>query len=253
MGLEAYESYWSSQGYSAEKRRRRMAKIRQKAGIDSGWGSASDPIGAQTPMVQDSMLQQLARRASGENGRIDDWQSLIDPTVSYGANLRKILQKGGKELESTIKEDRKNWIESGEADKLRGDIADEFGESFVSAAIAEAKALETPAEDIRAPEPVETPTEPETPSIQAEPEPEPVETPAEPETPSIQAEPEPEPIEATAEAETPAKPDYSGVFGTFRLLGEFLKASFRAGMEDSGKFSKNAQTGEKSQKTLSTY
>lgn len=196
MALEAYQSYWSSQGYGNNKRRRRMAKIRDKAGLD-GWGKAGDPLGAQTPMVQDNMLSQLARRASGENGRIDDWQSLIDPTVSYGSNLRKILEKGGKELDSTIEKDRENFIQSadsrakrhakkrireniqaidaGEKAQLVDDIAGEFGAEFAAAAVEEAKALELPADPAGAPDPAEPekPAEPKTPAEPESPKPAP--------------------------------------------------------------------------------
>lgn len=233
MSLDAYAHYWSSaRGLSDRKRRDRMRRIREKAGIDSGFGGAGDPLGAQTPMVQDQMLQQLARRASGENGRIDDWESLVDPTLSYGENLATILKNGGKELDSKIEEDRENWLdsapdrqqrhakeairenldalESGEAPELREDIAAEFGEPFVEGAIAEARALEIPAEDVGAPEPAPEPA-PTTPEPPAEPE-----TPAGPEPPATGTE-EPRPAAEGAGGFAPTLAAAAAVVGISRL------------------------------------
>lgn len=215
MSLDAYDHYWSSaRGLGEEQRRRRMAQIRERAGVRSGFGSGDDPIGAQSPMVQDRMLQQLARRAAG---RIDDWESLIDPTLSYGENLRKIQQKGGKKLDSTEERERKraiannetrqqrrakrairdnlDSIENGESKRLLGDIRQEFGEAFVESAIVEARALETPTPE--APVPGSGRDEPETPASPASP---------------AAADP------ADATPEPAVSPKYQGFLGLVRLF-----------------------------------
>mgnify|MGYP000182784376 CR=1 FL=1 len=185
MALEAYAHYWNSQGYSDGRRKDRMRQIRDRANVSDGFGGSSDPLGAQSPMVQDSMLQQLGRRAAG---RIDDWESLVDPTLTYGENLARIQEQGGKSIESEKRTQREKFIasnenrqqrrakstirenlsavEAGEADEMVADIKAEFGSAFVSAAIEEARVLEAPttagapeaSEPASAPEPTATPT-----------------------------------------------------------------------------------------------
>lgn len=240
MSLEAYDHYWSSaRGLGDEQRRRRMAKIRDKAGVDNGFGSGDAPIGAQAPVVQDNMLQQLARRAAG---RIDDWESLIDPTLSYGENLATVKRKGGKSIDSTKERQRRkaidanddrqrrraksairenlDAIDAGEKDRLIADIRAEYGDSFAENAIAEARALETPTPDA----PIADRSIPETPKIP--------ETPAEPATTE------------TPESPTPVGSQLSGKYrgfcGAVRLILAYLAVSLLSAARDAGSIARTA-------------
>lgn len=219
-GLPRYDHYWHvARGMGDEAARRRMREIRDS--VSGTWGSGDDPLGAHTPAAQNSMLGQLARRAAG---RIDDWESLVDPTVSYGENVAILERHGAEELDSEIEEDRKQWIEdnpdrqrrrardairdnleeieAGGADQLLADVREEYGSAFVDDAIERAKALEpatggapepSPQEsDYPEPEPAEEPTA--DPEPEPEPDPEPVEAPTAAATPEPAAEPEPSPI-----------------------------------------------------------
>lgn len=96
MGLDAWEHYWTvARGLGRGRATQRQRQIRHNAGIRSGYGSQGDPLGAQTPMVQNRMLGYLAQMAAG---RIDDWESLIDPTLTYDENKAILLENGAQKL-----------------------------------------------------------------------------------------------------------------------------------------------------------
>jgi hypothetical protein len=147
--LEAYAHYWGSAlGKSQDRAKRQMRDIR--ADVDGTWGKADDPLGAHTPMAQNAILKRLGKLAAG---RIDDWESLVDPTLSPGENYAIILDNGG-ELPADEKEEirqaiantvdareqsraadilRKNVeaIDAGEKQQLVDDISAEYGREFV--------------------------------------------------------------------------------------------------------------------------
>lgn len=197
--LDAYAHYWGSAlGMGRGRAKRRMREIRE--GVDGTWGSGDDPLGSMTPMSQDAILKRLGKLAAG---RIDDWESLVDPELSAGENYQIVLENGG-ELPADEKEavrqaiaetvdareqsraadiirENAEAIEAGEQEQLAADIADAYGEDFVSETVRAAledieTAQETPddfgetaetdaeaadtadAPDVEAPE---TPTEPE--------------------------------------------------------------------------------------------
>lgn len=96
MGLDEWEHYWTvARGLGRGRATQRQRQIRHNAGIRSGYGSQGDPLGAQTPMVQNRMLGYLAQMAAG---RIDDWESLIDPTLTYDENKAILLENGAQKL-----------------------------------------------------------------------------------------------------------------------------------------------------------
>lgn len=151
MALEYYEHYWqSARDMGAEGARQRQRKIRANASFSGTWGGQGDPLGAQTPAAQNKMLEHFSSMAAG---RIDDWESLIDPTVSYGANKAKLLEKGAEKPKTDVERERRaalsdaedrarrharetihenfEAIESGDADDLLEDITVEFGVDFI--------------------------------------------------------------------------------------------------------------------------
>lgn len=96
MALDSYTHFWQkAKGFGKNRAIERQRRIRENAGIRSGYGGADDPLGAQSPMVQNSMLENLAGMAAG---RIDDWESLIDPTLSYDENKSILLENGAQQL-----------------------------------------------------------------------------------------------------------------------------------------------------------
>jgi hypothetical protein len=189
------------------RRRRRQRQIRDD--VDGTWGSGDDPIGAHTPMAQDAILNRLGRLAAG---RIDDWESLVDPTLSPGENYQIVLERGGelpaeekraveKAIAATVDDlersraadllrEHARDIRSGDRSQLAQDIAAEYGREFVDETARAAIGAERAAEA--------TPTgfgdagESATvePATATEPEPEPVET--------ATASPTPEPMPAEA-------------------------------------------------------
>lgn len=144
-----------------------MRDIREP--VSGTWGGAGDPLGAQTPAVQDNLLGNLARISAGS---IDDWEALIDPTVSYGANKQILKKHGADDFETEKIEDRRDAkqdipekqkkharqaiaehfeeIQAAEGDHpVVLDIADQYGEQFAAAQ------LEREAIDRAEPEPEE--------------------------------------------------------------------------------------------------
>lgn len=96
MALDSYDHFWQvARGLGKNQAVERQRRIRQSAGIRSGYGGASDPLGAQSPMVQNSMFSNLAGMAAG---RIDDWESLVDPTLTYDENKAILLENGAQRL-----------------------------------------------------------------------------------------------------------------------------------------------------------
>lgn len=234
--LPSYEHYWYvARGFGKEKARRRQRQIRANADFDGTWGSAGDPLGSLPPAAQDKLLGYLAEIAAG---RIDDWESLIDPTLSYGPNKAKLLKNGGsktqaqkrKEREAIVADGddrarahakqaiRENFesIENGQKQGLIDDIAAEFGEQFV-AGVLERERIDREPE----PEPVVfNDREPEP----ADPEPIAVGStgsePADIAPVTEMSEPEPEPI--TAETAR-----YTGLTGEIRLLFDVFTLPLR--------------------------
>lgn len=226
--LAMYEQYWYRVATNGRERaKRRMREIRAQAGVDRGFGSGDDPLGAHAPAAQNAMLGHLAEIAAG---RIDDWMSLIDPTVTYDVNKGKLLSKGGKVSErqrdlardraladaeakardhaADVLRDNFEAIESGEKSDLADDIAAEFSRDFVDVILEEEKAA-------RDPEPAPMP-EPKRDS-------KPAPTPA--------PEPAPEPADAPANP-VPATREYSGIRGAGRLLVDIVRIPLLAGYHD---------------------
>lgn len=227
-GSELYHKFWD---LKAPTHDRALSMQESLAPGNQRYGSAGDPLGSQRAMIQNSMLHQLGRRAQSKLG--DSWIDEVDPTISYGANLRNLLGKGAGKLESEIEHERDKIladadqmaldhaektlrenaeaIRSGEKSDLAEDIAAEFSREFVELVLEEEK--EQAATD---PEPL---PEPET---TEEPEPEPVETP----------DPAPETTEKPASPAVQTR-DYSGIVGFLRLSVDLVRIPFKAGYESS--------------------
>jgi hypothetical protein len=145
------------------RRRRRQRQIRDS--VDGTWGSGDDPLGAHTPMAQDAILNRLGRLAAG---RIDDWESLVDPTLSPGENYQIVLERGGelpaeekraveKAIAATVDDRERSRaadllrehardIRSGDRSQLAQDIAAEYGREFVDETVRAAIGAERAAE-----------------------------------------------------------------------------------------------------------
>jgi hypothetical protein len=250
--LDAYAHYWGSAlGKSQERAKRQMRDIRE--GVEDTWGKADDPLGAHTPMAQDAILNRLGKLAAG---RIDDWESLVDPTLSPGENYAVILDNGG-ELPQEEKEEvrraiaetvdareqsraadilRKNVeaIDDGEKQQLVDDIAAEYGREFVDETLRHARidaGLIDDADDDSAP--VVTPnTDDETAAVDE------IETTAESDETTDEIEsgattpdetPAPTPAETKREPEGRAR---STVYGLLRAMYAAVKVPFEQGRQD---------------------
>jgi hypothetical protein len=189
------------------RRRRRQRQIRDD--VDGTWGSGDDPLGSHTPMAQDAILTRLGRLAAGH---IDDWESLVDPTLSPGENYQIVLERGGelpadekraveKAIAATVDDRERSRaaalireharsIRAGDRSQLAQDVAAEYGREFVDETVRAAIGAERAAE--ATPETFGD-AEPEPSATATEPEPEPVET--------ATASPSPEPAEASADRE----------------------------------------------------
>lgn len=147
--LDAYAHYWGSAlGKSHDHAKAQMRDIR--ADVEGTWGKADDPLGAHTPMAQDAILNRLGKLAAG---RIDDWESHVDPRLSPGENYSLLLEKGAELPEEEKEEVRRaiaetvdareqdraasllrenvEAIDAGEETQLASDIAAEYGREFV--------------------------------------------------------------------------------------------------------------------------
>jgi hypothetical protein len=194
-----------------QRRRRRQRQIRDD--VDGTWGSGDDPLGAHTPMAQNAILTRLGRLAAG---RIDDWESLVDPTLSPGENHQIVLERGGelpaeekraveKAIAATVDDRersraadllRKNVreIRAGDRPRLAQDVAAEYGREFVDETVRAAIGAERAAE--ATPEAFGDAGESATVEPATATEPEPAPEPVEP-----TASPSPEPAEASPERE----------------------------------------------------
>lgn len=208
--LDYYERFWyQARGYGPEAARRRQRRLRKRAGIKSGCGSGDDPLGTQNAMIQNNMLQNLAKIA----GRgIDDWMGLIDPAITYESNKQILLNNGGRKTELQRQEEAMRQardaddlarqhaseklqehfdaIEAGDKEQLVADIAAEFGEEFVAGTLEAIRINQAEPDTGDFAEPVEA--EP------AEPTPEPAPTP----TVAIDEPKGVDPAPVTAEADT---------------------------------------------------
>lgn len=159
-GLDAYEHYWYvARGYGKEGARQRQRQLRSESAISGTWGSAGDPVGTQTPMAQNRMFGVFARMAAG---RVNDWESKIDPKATFGINKDRLVDKyGAKRIQSDIERERKKAIadnddrqrdraqdallanaeaiEAGEKAQLVADIEAEFGSAFVADTLERAR------------------------------------------------------------------------------------------------------------------
>lgn len=155
--LTHYAHYWGSAlGKSPTRAKQQMRDIR--GDVSGTWGSSDDPLASHTPMAQNAILKRLAKLAAG---RIDDWESHVDPTLSPGENYQILLERGGelpaderREIEQAIAETvdereqsraaellRANLeaIDAGEKQQLTDDIAAEYGEAFVAETLHDAR------------------------------------------------------------------------------------------------------------------
>lgn len=234
MALDTYQAFWSQK---APKHDRAISQMRELRPDGKTWGGAGDPLGAQTPAVQEHMLQQLARRATGENGRIDDWMSLVSPKESYGENVATILSSGGKDIDSNIRDERDEIleaagemavdhardalcdnfeaIESGEASELVDDITAEFGELFVREVLEQEREHREPDESAPLPDP-DTKPAPETPVEAPKPQVPDAET-------AVSADQSAETSEKATFNPVPELRDYSGALGFCRLLVDMVR------------------------------
>lgn len=94
-GLTLYNKFWNEKA-KGKNHIQIQRQIRRDNGIKNGFGNASHPLGCQTAMVQNKMLNDLKRMA--KSGIIDDWISLVSPRETYSENKRIILREGGKRL-----------------------------------------------------------------------------------------------------------------------------------------------------------
>jgi hypothetical protein len=163
--LTYYAHYWGSAlGKSPTRAKQQMRDVRED--VSGTWGSADDPLASHTPMAQNAILNRLAKLAAG---RIDDWESHVDPTLSSGENYRILLEHGGElpadekreireAIAATVDEReqsraadllRENLeaIDAGDKQQLTDDIAAEYGEEFVAETLRDARtSVETAAE-----------------------------------------------------------------------------------------------------------
>lgn len=111
-------------------------EMRERATGDSGtFGSAGDPVAAQTPMVQNSMADKLRRLvgraeegvgAAGMQGEID-LSSHLDPTLSYEENKALLREKFGLEFRTEERERHRRMADAVEAanlDRARNQVID---------------------------------------------------------------------------------------------------------------------------------
>lgn len=224
--LEYYTHYWGTAlGYGPDQARSKMRAMRQD--VRGVWGQSDDPLATHTPMAQNAILERLARLAAG---RIDDWESLVDPKLSPGENYAILLEHGGelpvdekekiqREIAATIDDqersravdilyDNVESIDDGEMQDVVDDIATEYGQEFVDETLEAARIHAYPEEtdelvvtanDVdESPTEVTTTTEAETAEMAVEKAEfvRSVETPSPKPTP--QPEPTPEPVETAS-------------------------------------------------------
>ncbi|WP_259519077.1 hypothetical protein [Halanaeroarchaeum sp. HSR-CO] len=258
-------------------------------------GSGDDPIATQAKVAQDVLLGNLTTLLSrAENKAYDtsaglqgelDGDALIDPFISYDANVAKIQDEYGVTFETYARKQQKDreatadeksrrhareWL-SEKVTELAGEDADpaeffrpivegetdheeltpaieDIREDFDETVFADVMAgFEAPTGDVGAPEPATGPEPATEPEpTTAEPATEPEPTTAEPTT-----EPEPTTAEPTAEPEpaTADRRDYSGILGLGRLVIDAITANYRQGKRES--MDSTAQTTE--QRTLGGY
>lgn len=120
MALKFYSDYWRRREQtSGQDRVALQRRIRSNAGIESGFGGADDPLGAQTPAVQDELISLLLKR--GTRGGMDSGAVYdhIDAQLTYDENIQNVLDAGGQRLPSEERRDQREIVEEAESREKR--------------------------------------------------------------------------------------------------------------------------------------